>query len=342
MAYRAGARIANLEFMQFHPTMLYDPGNPPWLISEAVRGYGAHLLNEEGDRFMVGVHELAELAPRDIVARAIDRELKRTGAQCVYLDIRHKDADETREHFPAIYETCLQRGIDITQEPIPVVPAAHYMCGGVVVDIDARTDIRNLYACGEVAQTGIHGANRLASNSLLEAVVFANRAIVAALSERKSAQAMPDVPEWDDSDTFDVEEWVLMSHDLDEIRDLMWDYVGIVRSDVRLRRAHHRLELIWTEVEEFYRRAHVTADLIELRNVASVASLVVRCAMERKESRGLHYTTDYPNRDDEHFKRDTVLIARPIRRGSAKQSRITGKIPEHHDIPGPSRSVNGQ
>ncbi len=344
MAYRAGARVANLEFMQFHPTMLHDPNGAPWLISEAMRGFGGILINDDGRRIMADEHELADLAPRDIVARAIDRELKRSGHQCVYLDVTHKPAQEIVERFPAIHATCLERGIDITAQPIPVVPAAHYMCGGVLTDLDARTDIRNLYACGEVTCSGVHGANRLASNSLLEAVVFANRAAEAALRDRRRRVEMPDVPEWDDSDTFDVEEWVLMRHDCEEIRDLMWDYVGIVRSDVRLRRANHRLELIWTEIEEFYRRAHVTEELIELRNMVSVGALVVRCALERRESRGLHWTTDHPDVDDEQFGRDTALRARRRRRGRSRPDlpRVGGKLPEHHEIPGPSHSANGQ
>jgi L-aspartate oxidase len=342
MAYRAGARVANLEFMQFHPTMLYDPDNSPWLISEAVRGYGGRLFDMSGNRIMEGIHDLLELAPRDIVARAIDHVLKRTGNPHVLLDVTHMDPAQTRERFPAIHRTCLGRGIDITTDPIPVVPAAHYMCGGVVTNLNGQTDIKNLYACGEVAQTGLHGANRLASNSLLEAVVFANRSIESTLSDRALRDPMPEVPDWDDSDTFDVEEWILMCHDTDEIRDLMWDYVGIVRSDMRLRRANHRLELIWSEVEEFYRRTHVTEDLIELRNMVSVAALVVRCAMERKESRGLHYTTDFPEQNDEEYLRDTVLLAQRRKESSQTQARVAGKLPDHHEIPGPSRSVNGK
>jgi len=338
MAYRAGARVGNLEFMQFHPTTLYHRDERSFLISEAVRGHGAVLVNHAGVHFMDSVHPLKSLAPRDIVARAIDREMKTSGKPCVYLDITRKDADETRARFPNIYQKCLSLGIDMTKEPIPVVPAAHYMCGGVLTDVRARTDITNLYACGEVALTGLHGANRLASNSLLEAVVFADEAINDVRQTRRGFAPLPDVPPWDDSDTFDVDEWILMKHDRDEVRDLMWDYVGIVRSDVRLRRAYHRLELIWSEVEEFYRRARVTADLIELRNMACVAALVVRCARERKESRGLHYTTDHPERDDEHFRHDTLLRARRRRRNRAAPPlpSINGKLPEYHDIPGPS------
>lgn len=337
MAYRAGARVGNLEFMQFHPTTLYHPDERSFLISEAVRGHGGILINEAGKRFMEGEHPLKDLAPRDIVARAIDREMKTSGRPCVYLDVTHLDPGELRTRFPNINQKCLSVGIDMTRQPIPVVPAAHYMCGGVLADLRGRTDIANLYACGEAALTGLHGANRLASNSLLEAVVFANEAISDIRSRRWSAAKLPSVPPWDDSDTFDVEEWILMEHDLSEVRDLMWDYVGIVRSDVRLRRANHRLELIWSEVEEFYRRTRVTADLIELRNTACVAALVVRSAAERMESRGLHYTTDHPERDDKHLLHDTILRVRHRRRGRSQPARaINGKLPEHHDITGPS------
>ena len=339
MAYRAGARVGNLEFMQFHPTTLYHPRERSFLISEAVRGHGAILVNEAGERFMEGVHPLKDLAPRDIVARAIDRELKTTGRPCVYLDITAKDADEVRHRFPNIYEKCLSLGIDITTQPIPVVPAAHYMCGGVLADTEARTDIRNLYAVGEAGLTGLHGANRLASNSLLEAVVFANRAVDDAVRSIPGASPIPAVPKWDDTDTFNVDEWILLKHDRDEMRDLMWDYVGIVRSDVRLRRAHHRMELIWTEVEEFYRRTRVNADLIELRNMTCTAALVVRCAMARKESRGLHYTTDYPDPDDA-FRHDTIIRARRRRRKSGgEMPKINGKLQNLHEIPGPSAAA---
>ena len=346
MAYRAGARVGNLEFMQFHPTTLYHPNERSFLISEAVRGFGAVLVNAEGRHFMDDVHPMKSLAPRDIVARAIDRELKTSGAECVYLDITHRKPHEVRERFPNIHEKCLSLGIDITKQPIPVVPAAHYMCGGVITDINARTDIHNLYACGEVAMTGVHGANRLASNSLLEAVVFANRAYQNAIRDRRRSQHLPEVPPWDDSDTFGVEEWILMKHDLDEIRTLMWDYVGIVRSDVRLGRANRRLELIWSEVEEFYRRARVTQDLINLRNIASVAALVVRCALQRKESRGLHYTTDYPEHNEQMCGEgscpyDTVLRARRRRLKASvpPPPAIEGKLTERHEIPGPSYHV---
>ena len=343
MAYRAGARVGNLEFMQFHPTTLYHPHERSFLISEAVRGHGAVLINDRGERFMDSVHPMKSLAPRDIVARAIDREMKTTGKPCVYLDITHVDPDSVKDRFPNIYNKCLSLGIDMTRQPIPVVPAAHYMCGGVVVDITSRTDILNLYACGEVALSGLHGANRLASNSLLEAVVMANGAIEDIKQSGLARAPLPEIPAWDDSDVFDVEEWILLRHDIEEIRDLMWDYVGIVRSDVRLRRAHHRLELIWKEVEEFYRRAKVNAELIELRNMACVAALVVRCAMERKESRGLHFNTDHPV-SDERFHHDTLLRARPIRRRKSMPPphSINGKISEYHEIPGVSTPLRGE
>ena len=276
MAYRAGARVGNLEFMQFHPTTLYHPSAGSFLISEAVRGHGAELIASDGARFMDEYHDSGSLAPRDIVARAIDREMKRRGDDCVYLDITHNDSDDTRHHFPNIHQKCLEYGIDITSQPIPVVPAAHYMCGGVVTDLEGRTDIRNLFAAGEVTLSGVHGANRLASNSLLEAVVFAKRASRAAIESLSGIHsASADIPPWNLDDTINAEEWVLLSHDSDETRRLMWDYVGIVRSDVRLRRASMRLELLWKEVEEFYRRTRISPELLELRNMVAVATLVV-------------------------------------------------------------------
>ncbi len=307
MAYRAGARIGNLEFMQFHPTTLYHPAARSFLISEAIRGFGAHLVNAGEERFMDRYHEQKELAPRDIVARAIDAEIKKRGDACVYLDLRHIGRDQVISHFPNIFSKCLDYKIDITRELIPVVPAAHYMCGGVLTGLDGRTDIRRLYACGEVALTGVHGANRLASNSLLEAVVFAG--IVADKAGQFIRQTVlndPEFPGWDDTGTFSNEEWILISHNREEIQKIMWDYVGIVRSDLRLERAERRIELLSEEIENFYKRTKITEGLIELRNIAKVAKLIVRCAKRRKESRGLHYTTDYPGTPADDLARDTI------------------------------------
>jgi L-aspartate oxidase len=308
MAYRAGALVANMEFMQFHPTSLYSEGSKAFLISEAVRGYGAILRDKQGSAFMKSYHQNAELAPRDIVARAIDREMKKSGEACVYLDLTKKDAQSIIKRFPNIYQRCLDFQLDITKDWIPVVPAAHYMCGGVVVDLSGSTNIKGLFACGEVAFTGVHGANRLASNSLLEAVVFTDPAIRMAVDYLNSSTIkIPNILPWNVEGTFNQDEWVYLVHDRHVIREVMWDYVGIVRSDFRLKRALRRLDVIASEVEEFYKKTVVTNDLIELRNIATVAQLIVRSAMTRKESRGLHYTTDYPNRDDEHWKKDTFL-----------------------------------
>ncbi|KPK92082.1 L-aspartate oxidase [bacterium SM23_31] len=308
MAYRAGAMLANLEFMQFHPTTLYHPEAESFLISEAVRGAGAILRNKSGEPFMKKYDERGELAPRDIVAHAIDAELKKTGDECVYLDLSPIGASEIPVKFPQIYKKCLEFKLDITKELIPVVPAAHYMCGGLVTDLQGKTLVENLFACGEVAYTGVHGANRLASNSLLEALVFSHRA---ALHVTKKIEKIPSppiiIPPWDDSGTFNAEEWVLISHDRLEIRRLMWDYVGIVRSDFRLSRAERRIKMIHQEVENFYRKRSITEELVELRNLATVALLIVRCAMMRKESRGLHYTTDYPEPDDIRHLHDTII-----------------------------------
>jgi L-aspartate oxidase len=309
MAYRAGAVIGNMEFIQFHPTTLYNSGSPAFLISEAVRGAGGKLQTVDGKEFMNQYDPRGALAPRDIVARAIDTELKKYGDPHVYLDIRHLGSKEICQKFPHIYETCLQKyRIDITKERIPVVPAAHYSCGGVVTDLNGRTAIKNLYACGEVAMTGVHGANRLASNSLLEALVFSDRAWKDISDRPRSLQSeIPKIPQWDESGTFDAEEWVLIEHDKREIQQLMWDYVGIVRSDLRLDRAHRRLQLIREEIENFYKKTKVTEGLIELRNLATVADLIVRSAIHRKESRGLHFTTDYPVINDKKYKCDTIL-----------------------------------
>lgn len=308
MARRAGAAIANMEFIQFHPTALYNSGSPAFLISEAIRGFGGALRNRAGDRFMERHDPRGDLAPRDVVARGIDAELKRSGEEHVLLDLTHLDADAVRTAFPHIHETCLTRfRLDITAEPIPVVPAAHYSCGGIVTDLEGRTSIRNLFALGEAAMTGVHGANRLASNSLLEALVFAHRAVAAIAADGVRIQGpAPDVPEWDDSGTFDAEEWVLIGHNRREIQQTMWDYVGIIRSTLRLERARRRIALVREEIEAFYRRTRVVEGLIELRNMATVADLVVRCAMLRRESRGLHYVTDHPEMSDA-WRRDTVL-----------------------------------
>ncbi|UCE06620.1 MAG: L-aspartate oxidase [bacterium] len=310
MAYRAGAKIANLEFMQFHPTTLFHPKANSFLISEAVRGFGGILKTQKGIQFMKDYHPMAELAPRDVVARAIDAELKKRGEEYVFLDITHKNSQEIKIRFPHIYENCLRYNIDIRTQPIPVVPAAHYMCGGVLTDIHGRTTIQNLYACGEVACTGVHGANRLASNSLLEAVVFAHQVYedVVKKIDTELSYDIPNIPQWNDEGTFNQEEWILISHDQEEVQSLMWDYVGIVRSNLRLRRALRRINLISKEIENFYKKTKITAGLIELRNLVMVAKLIINCALYRKESRGLHYTTDYPNTDDKHWQKDTVLI----------------------------------
>lgn len=309
MAYRAGATVGNMEFIQFHPTTLYNSGNPSFLISEAVRGFGGVLKLKNGEEFMQNYDERKSLAPRDIVAYAIDTELKKRGEEFVLLDLRHLPADRVRSHFPHIYNTCLTKyKLDITSEPIPVVPAAHYSCGGVVTDTVGQTSIRGLFAAGEVSMTGVHGANRLASNSLLEALVFAGRAVnVAAEFVKSQGKELPAINEWDDSGTFNAEEWVLVSFNRREIQQIMWDYVGIVRSTLRLERAKRRMELLRREVEDFYKRTKVNEQLIELRNLAQCASLIIRCAMARKESRGLHVTTDYRQKDDEHFLKDTIL-----------------------------------
>jgi L-aspartate oxidase len=307
MGYRAGATIANMEFIQFHPTTLFNSGSPAFLISEAVRGFGGILKTRSGEEFMQNYDPRKSLAPRDVVALAIDTELKKRGDEYVLLDLRHLAADTVQEHFPHIYETCLSKfKIDITREPIPVVPAAHYSCGGVVTDIDGRTTIEGLYATGEVSMTGVHGANRLASNSLLEALVFSERAARTSIENVRTGSPVPEIREWDDSGTFNAEEWVLISHNWREIQQVMWDYVGIVRSNHRLERALRRMDLIRSEVENFYKKTKVTEQLLELRNIALCAMLIIQCAMKRNESRGLHYTTDYPARDDEHFLHDTV------------------------------------
>lgn len=309
-AYRAGAAVKNMEFIQFHPTTLFHPEAKSFLISEALRGYGAILRESFSKKeFMQKYHPMGALAPRDVVARAIDTEMKLSGNDYVYLDITHKDPSETKDKFPHIYSNCLKYGIDITKDYIPVVPASHYICGGISVNINGESTVQNLYACGEASCTGVHGANRLASNSLLEALVFSKQSafhckdILPTIKKIDPQSIKP----WDDTGTSRTEEWVLISHNKLETRRIMWDYVGIVRSDLRLERAIRRIELLENETEDFYRRTKITPELLELRNIITVAKLIILSAQQRKESRGLHFTTDYPHKDDINWKKDTHL-----------------------------------
>jgi L-aspartate oxidase len=312
MAYRAGAKIANMEFIQFHPTALYqnkkDIHTPSYLISEAVRGFGGILRTRDMNEFMSEYDSRKELAPRDIVARAIDNELKRRGEEFVYLDVTHKNKNEIIEHFPNIYNNCLKQGIDITSEPIPVVPAAHYACGGIMVNLNSRTSLNRLFACGEVTMTGVHGANRLASNSLLEALVYGYRASM----EIKDFLTLnnltiPEIPDWDESGTLSSDERVLITHSVKEVKQVMWDYVGIVRSNLRLERASKRIHNIYEETENLYKRTKVFEDILALRNIITCSHMIIKSAILRKESRGLHYTLDYPQLVKDGNPENTIL-----------------------------------
>ncbi|WP_026904230.1 L-aspartate oxidase [Pedobacter glucosidilyticus] len=306
MAYRAKAKVRNMEFIQFHPTALYNPGEyPSFLISEAVRGFGGVLKRRNGEEFMYEYDERGSLAPRDIVARAIDAEMKKSGDDFVYLDIRHRKKEDLLSHFPNIYAKCLSIGIDMTKDMIPVTPACHYMCGGVLVDEFGRSSIKGLYACGEVTSTGLHGANRLASNSLLEALVYAHRIYLDAKDKLNEFIIPSNIPDWNDQNTQLSNEDILVTHNIREMQKMMSDYVGIVRSDFRLERAMRRLRLLYEETEEFYKKTKLSVKLCELRNLIQVAYIVIKSATERKESRGLHYTTDYPQHA--HELKDTIL-----------------------------------
>ncbi len=307
MAWRAGCRVANLEFIQFHPTCLYHPDAKSFLVTEAIRGEGGKLLLPDGERFMQRFDERAELAPRDIVARAIDHEMKRLGSDCVYLDISHKSRAFIKSHFPTIYRRCLEYDIDITSEPIPVVPAAHYTCGGIMIDTNGLTDLGNLYAVGEVSYSGLHGANRMASNSLLECLVFARSTALHITGTPVDDIDPQPLKRWDESQVTDSDEDIVVAHNWDELRRFMWDYVGIVRTNKRLERALNRVNLLKREINEYYGNYKVSADLLELRNLVMVAELIILSAMQRKESRGLHFTLDYPNTNDK-LALPTILV----------------------------------
>lgn len=310
MGWRAGCDVANMEFVQFHPTCLYHPKAKSFLISEALRGEGAKLVLANGERFMDKYHPQAELAPRDIVARAIDHEMKRTGDDCVYLDIRHCSANFIQQHFPTIYKQCLGFGIDMVTDPIPVVPAAHYTCGGLKVDIQGQTTVDGLYAIGEVAYTGLHGANRMASNSLLECLVFARTAAEHIRERLPLSSVLPTIPDWDSSRTQPAKEAISISHNWDELRRFMWDYVGIVRTNDRLHKAKQRLQLLQSEIDDYYSQYRISSDLLELRNLADVAELIIESALVRKESRGLHYTLDYPELNEVEGPKNTIIAGK--------------------------------
>lgn len=314
MAYRAGVEIANMEFIQFHPTSLFiknsisEFGGKSFLISEAVRGFGGLLRTKAGNLFMQNYDIRKELAPRDIVARAIDSELKKSGEECVFLDLTHKNSNDIINHFPNIYETCIKQGIDITKEFIPVVPAAHYACGGIAVNLEGLTSLKGLYACGEVTMTGVHGANRLASNSLLEALVYAYRCAGSIKKYVSNTDInIPELSEWDDSGTLTSDEKVLITHSVNEVKQTMWDYVGIVRSNLRLERAAKRVHNIYLETEELYKKTKVFKEILELRNLITCSHIIIKSASMRKESRGLHYTIDYPNTYSNNEIKNTII-----------------------------------
>ena len=307
MAWRAGCRIANMEFIQFHPTCLYHPDAKSYLITESIRGEGGKLLLPDGSEFMHEFDPRGVLAPRDIVARAIDHKMKKLGIDCVYIDISHKPKKFIERHFPNVYARCLKSGYDMTKEPVPVVPAAHYTCGGIMTNLHGRTDVKFLYAIGETSHTGLHGANRMASNSLLECLVFANLASIDINTRCLPETSSLDIPPWDESRVTEPDEEIVVAHNWDELRRFMWDYVGIVRTTKRLQRAKHRVDLLISEIDEYYNNFRVSSDLIELRNITLVADIIIRSALSRKESRGLHYTLDYPDTDPQLEHIDTVL-----------------------------------